>query len=193
MDTKPLADAITKALAYTENGGAPNLSNPSQGKTGEMKSIFQFTPDTWKKDSMEVFGKETPLTPDTETYVAHQKVSKWVKEGKTASQIASMWNAGVGEPDAYTGKFSDGSPSTGVNKKYNQPFNVPAYAKKVLNYSKQFYQEKQPQSAPTPSVSTVQSPVQSSKSPVNPLTPHPGLLSQVLKRRASKGMQMPKV
>jgi len=50
-----------------------------------------------------------------------------------------MWNAGTGEPDAWTGKFSNGHPSIGVNKQYGVPFNVPAYASKVQNYAKNFY------------------------------------------------------
>lgn len=140
----PLANAITKALAYTENGGAPNLENPSAGKSGEMKSIFQFEPDTWKQDSKEVFGKEMPLTPDNETYVVHSKVTKWIQEGKTASQIASMWNAGEGEQDAHTGKFSNGASSVGTNKE-GVKFDVPDYANKVLDYAKQFYQPQQSQ------------------------------------------------
>lgn len=140
-----LVNSIVKGIAYTENGGKPNLSSLKSGKTGEMKSIFQFTPDSWKRDAGEVLGNPNiPLNPDTETYVVRQKVKKWIQEGKTAKQIASMWNAGPGEPDAYTGKFSTGKSSTGVNKKYNVPFNVPDYANKVLKYSKQFYQESNP-------------------------------------------------
>ena len=105
-----------------------------------MKSIFQYTPDTWKANSKEVFGKDdVPLTADNETYVTQQKVKKWVSKGYTARQIASMWNAGPGEPDAYTGKYSDGSPSVGVNKKYGVKFDVPSYANQVLAYSKEFY------------------------------------------------------
>ena len=141
MDEKTaLTYAITKALAYQENGGKP--TTPKAGKTGETKSIFQFTPDTWKKDAGDVLGDpNAPITADNETKVVTSKVSKWIDEGFTAKQIASMWNAGVGEPDAYTGKFSDGSPSKGMNKKYNQPFDVPTYANDVANYAKQFYAE----------------------------------------------------
>ena len=125
----PLANAITKAIAYTENGGAPDISDPSAGKTGEAKSIFQFTPATWKKDSLQVFGNpNTPISPDNETYVVQQKVSNWIKQGYNSKQIASMWNAGEGEPNAYTGKFSDGSSSTGVNKQYGVKFDVSKYA-----------------------------------------------------------------
>lgn len=142
-DTELLSQSIVKALAYAENGGKPDLSNLKSGKTGEMKSIFQFTPDTWKKYAKDILGDEnSELNPDNETYVANEKVKKWIQEGKTARQIASMWNAGPGEPDAYSGKFSNGSPSVGINKKYNVKFDVPSYADKVLKYSKEFFNEK---------------------------------------------------
>lgn len=138
MDEKTaLAYAITKALAYTENGGKP--TNPQAGKTGELKSIFQFTPGTWKNYSTQTLGKEVPITPDNETHVVVSKVSKWLEQGYTAKQIASMWNAGEGEPDAYTGKFSNGYSSIGVNHKYGVGYNVPRYADTLSNYAKQFY------------------------------------------------------
>ncbi len=143
MDEKDiLADSIVKAIAYAENGGKPDIDNPVAGKTGEMKSIFQFTPDTWKKDSVDYLGKEVPISPDAEAYVMKQKVKKLMDKGYTARQIASVHNAGAGEPDAYTGKFSTGNPSVGINKKYGVKFDVPSYADKVLKYSKQFYDEK---------------------------------------------------
>lgn len=141
MDKTKLAHAITKALAYTENGGKPNTKNPSKGKTGEMASIFQFTPDTWKHYSQQILGNaNAPMNADSETYVVNKKVEGWLDKGYKPAEIASMWNAGVGEPEAYSGKFSDGSPSVGVNKKYNVKFDVPGYAKKVEGYTKTFLQ-----------------------------------------------------
>lgn len=141
MDKQLLADSVVKGIAYAENGGKPNLANLSAGKTGEMKSIFQYTPNTWKTDSEKYLGKDTPISPDAETYVMRKKVTELMNKGYTARQIASMHNAGTGEPNAYTGKFSDGTPSVGVNKKYGVKFDVPSYANKVLAYSKQFYGE----------------------------------------------------
>ncbi len=131
-----VADSIVKALAYTENGGAPNLSNPSAGKTGEMKSIFQFTPNTWKQYSKETFGRDNvPMNADTETYVANSKVTSWLKKGHTASEIASMWNAGEGRPNAYKENHK------GINKQYGIAYDTPSYAKKVVDYSRKFYGE----------------------------------------------------
>ncbi len=135
-DSDILTDSIVKGLAYAENGGKLDIANPSAGKTGETKSIFQFTPATWKNYSRQVFGSEKPMNADTETYVVRQKVKKWVDQGRTTSQIASMWNAGEGRPDAYKQGWK------GMNTKYGVSYDTPAYASKVLKYSKQFYQEK---------------------------------------------------
>ena len=150
-DKEKLAIAITKALGYAENGGKPDLKNPKAGKTGEAKSIFQFTPDTWKAYSKEVLGKDNvPITADTESFVVHKKVSDWLNKGYNPKQIASMWNAGIGEPDAYSGKFSNGQPSKGVNAKYGIAFDVPTYAEKVNKYTEEFVNETTPQTIEQP-------------------------------------------
>lgn len=136
MDEKELlANAITKAIAYQENGGKLNLNNPSAGKSGELKSIFQFTPDTWKAYSKQVTGRDDlPLNADHETYVVKEKVKKWIDEGRTTSEIASMWNAGEGKPNAYKENHK------GVNK-FGVAYDTPKYASGVLNYAKKFYEE----------------------------------------------------
>lgn len=131
------AVALTKALGYAENGGKPDPNHTRAGKTGELKSIFQFEPATWKAYAKEYLGNENaPVTPDNETAVVLREVSKELKSGKSVKQIASHWNSG--DYDAYTGKFSDGSPSIGINKKYGVKFNVPAYANTVESYVQQF-------------------------------------------------------
>lgn len=141
MDEKTaLAYAIAKGIAYQENGG--KLGAPRAGKTGELKSIYQFTPGTWKIYAKEALGDpNAPLTADNETKVVVHKVQKWLDKGYNVKQMASMWNAGEDDPDAYTGKFSNGNSSVGVNQKYGVPFNVPKYADGVANYSKQFYKK----------------------------------------------------
>lgn len=143
----PIVKAIAKAIAYTENGGKVDVDNPVAGKTGEAKSIYQFTPATWKNYSKEVFGQDNiPINSDTETAVVMHKVKGWLDKGYKPEQIASIWNAGPGEPDAYSGKFSNGSSSVGVNKKYNVPFNVPKYAQSVTNYTNKFLEEEKAKS-----------------------------------------------
>ncbi len=135
MEKENLTNALVKALAYTENGGAPNLSSPKAGKTGETKSIFQFLPATWKRYAKEIYGNENvPINADTETYLVSQKVKNWIDKGYNARQIASMWNAGEAKPNAYKQGWK------GTNKGVS--YNTPDYANKVLKYSKQFYKEK---------------------------------------------------
>lgn len=135
---KQTAFNIAKAIGYAENGGKPNIKKPKAGKTGEMASIFQYTPNTWKAYSKQILGKEVPMTPDAETEVTQGKVQQWLDKGMTPEQIFSSWNAGTGEPDAYTGKFSDGSPSKGINKKYGVQYDVPGYVNKAMKYYKEF-------------------------------------------------------
>lgn len=138
---KLLSYAITHGLARAENGGQWPQQTVA-GRTGEMKSVFQFTPDTWRNYAGEVLGDpNAPLDEDTEANVVSGKVYKWLEQGYSPPQIASMWNAGQGEPDAYTGQFSTGKPSKGVNKQYNVPYDVPAYAQKVDAYTRETYKK----------------------------------------------------
>lgn len=126
--------AILKAIAFTENGGKPNSSKPRAGKTGEMKSVFQFEPATWKDYSKQVTGKDdTPLTPESEMAVAYQKVNEWLGHGYTPEQIFSTWNSG--RPNAYKQNYK------GVNKKYGVAYDTPGYVKKATNYLNQFENE----------------------------------------------------
>lgn len=149
-DKQKLAVDVTKALGYTENGGKPDINNTKAGKTGELKSIFQITPATWKNYSKQVFGKEVPLTPDNESHVVLHKVNDWLNKGYHPDQIASMWNAGVGEPDAYNGKFTDGTSSKGINKKYGVQYDVPGYVKKFNSFLSGFTNNQQtPASEPS--------------------------------------------
>jgi len=146
-----LAKTIVKALGYTENGGKPNISHLKKGKSGEMKSIFQYTPATWKNYSQQVSGHtNVPMTPETETAVTYQKVKKWLDQGYKPEQIFSMWNAGVGESDAYTGKFSDGSPSQGKNK-YGVNYDVPSYVESAMKHLNEFSTDPNKTSESTPS------------------------------------------
>lgn len=191
MDTslKVKALAITKALAYQENGGkVPNQGKP--GQSGEMASIFQFTPGTWNLYSKQVVGKVLPMNPENESAVAFKKVSDWLGEGFNTEQIASMWNAGEGNPDAYKENHK------GVNSK-GVAYDTPAYAQKVVQYTSKFENEltggsqgSQTQSAqePTPPIqpqiqdnSAVSSPVDSqtpSQSPTQPPVPSKNPIKQ---------------
>lgn len=175
MDEKTaLSYAIARALAYQENGGKIDLNNIRAGKTGELKSIYQFTPATWKNYAKEVLGDQNAeLTPDNEVKVVVKKVGDWIDKGYNVKQIASVWNAGASEPDAFTGKFSNGRPSKGINKKYGVPYDVPKYADNVANYARDFYKTDfapQVHSSPT-AATTPQAPQAERKAP----TPTPKL------------------
>lgn len=162
-----LVKAITKAIAYNENGGAPHPNKTRAGKTGEMASIFQYTPNTWKAYSQEILGREAPLDPNTETHVTAAKVKGWLDRGYSPEQILSMWNAGSGEPNAWKGSFEKntgshkaGDSSKGINAQYQVPFDVPGYVKKGMAYVDQFSKE-----ADTPSQQQVQTPQSISDDP----------------------------
>jgi hypothetical protein len=181
MDEKTaLTYAIARGLAYTENRGKPDIQNPKAGKTGEMKSIYQFTPDTWKKLAQQYLGDANALiNPDNETKVATSRISDWIDKGYNVKQMASMWNAGEGEPYAYTGKFSTGKSSVGTNKKYGVGYNVPQYADSVANYAKKFYTDEFSKQI-TPSVQNSQAqPIVSQNPPPTGQTLNPGLLSNL--------------
>lgn len=181
MDEKTaLSYAIAKGIAYQENGG--KLGPPRAGKTGELKSIYQFTPGTWKIYAKEVLNDpNAELTADNETKVVVHKVQKWLDQGRTAKQIASMWNAGEDDPDAWTGKFSNGNSSIGVNQKYGVRFNVPKYAQGVEKFAREFYKKDfEPQmGGKTPQSTPVQN-VEKAAATYRPPSPQGGLFGGLL-------------
>ena len=138
-----------------------------------MKSIFQFTPQTWKNYSKEILGQDAPITNDNEVKVVQAKVSKWIDEGKNTSQIASMWNAGEGRPDAYRQNWK----GMHTNPDGTQvPYDTPTYAKKVVEFAKKFYQEKLSQSTKNNTVGdsgATQPSVQTDSQPVQQTPPQP--------------------
>lgn len=119
-NAKSIVDAIKKTES-SGNYGATGLS----GETG----AYQFMPSTWSAYSKE-YSKATgePIsaqTPENQDKVAQWKVQQWLDKGYDAKQIASMWNAGEGRPDAW--KNWKGVNSQGV------AYDTPAYVKKVLS------------------------------------------------------------
>lgn len=133
----PQAVALAKAIRQQESGNNPTLT----GKSGEY-GAYQFLPDTWAKYSKEA-GVDVPLEQATlqqQNQVAYYKIKQWKDSGLNPGQIASEWNAGPGEPDAYLGQFSNGQPSVGTNNK-GVSYNVPAYATNVAKYYQQFKPE----------------------------------------------------
>jgi len=136
MDTSldPTVVNLAKAIRQTESGG--NFA--ARGKSGEM-GAYQFTPDTWNATASKYGIKSTldKATPEEQNAVAYNRIKAWKDAGHDVTQIASMWNAGEGEPNAYTGKFGSTTPthtagdaSVGTNK-YGAKYSVPDYAKSV--------------------------------------------------------------
>ncbi len=137
------AKALTKGIAYTENSGRPDINNPSAGLSGEMKSIFQFMPATWKGYAKEHLNDENaPLTPDTEAFVAYKKIKSWVDsdreqgipDSEIIKRVASRWNAGPARPDAYKQGWK-GKNKQGVS------YDTPKYATSVEKYTNKFLNE----------------------------------------------------
>lgn len=142
-----------------------------KGKSGEY-GAYQFTQPTWDAQS-KAAGVNVPLDQSTleqQNQVAYHQIKQWKDKGYNPGQIASMWNAGQGEPDAYTGKFSNGQPSTGVNK-YGVHYDVPAYAKSVASAYQTLKQGGQVSADPNnPSSTANQTPVEQPQQQSQPLS-----------------------
>jgi len=80
---------------------------------------MQFLPTTWEQYSKEVYGRVREQTPTRERYVAYKKIEKWLAEGKTAYQIALIWNGGTPVE------------KSGINK-HGVAYNTKKYAHQVL-------------------------------------------------------------
>ncbi len=141
----PQAVAMAQAIRKTESNG----NFKAKGKSGEY-GAYQFTGGTWNSAAQKYLGYQVPVneaTPEQQNEVAYKRIKEWKDQGYNPGQIASMWNAGSGEPDAYQGTFSNGNPAVGVNK-YGVHYSVPDYALKVANNYQQL--KKQDTFNPTP-------------------------------------------
>lgn len=121
----PQVKALTKAIREVESGGRFD----AQGASGE-KGGYQFMPGTWEKYSQEQ-GINVPLdqaTREQQTEVVYKKLKQWKDQGYNPGQIASMWNAGEGRPNAYAENWR-GSTTTPDGRTVQ--YDTPAYAKKV--------------------------------------------------------------
>lgn len=168
---------VTKAIRQVESNG----NFQAQGKSGEY-GAYQFMPDTWNASSSKYLGQSVPLnqaTPQQQNEVAYKQIAEWKNKGYNVGQIASMWNAGEGKPNAYLDN------NTGVNAQ-GVAFNTPDYAKKVATAYQQFKSQGQPE--------VVQEQTQPS-STSNPDTgflgtnPNDSLYGKVLDNSISRGIQ----
>lgn len=130
----PTIKALTSAIGQAETGQGGTQAYTKRGASGEY-GRYQFMPDTWKAYASEA-GVTTPLeqaSVEDQNKVAYTKIAKWKSEGYNPAQIASMWNAGPGKPNAYKEGWK------GVNAK-GVAYDTPAYAQKVSQY---YLQQKQ--------------------------------------------------
>jgi len=120
------AEQLAAAIKQHESGGNYNASGGS-GESG----AFQYTEPTWAQYSGEYtkdkLGQAQSLapTPANQDAVTVYKIQKWMDSGYTPEQIASMWNAGQGRPDAYKQNWR------GTNK-YGVKYDTPAYVDSVM-------------------------------------------------------------
>lgn len=121
--------ALTKAVRQVESGG----NFQAKGGSGEY-GAYQFTEPTWNNLSQKYLGTQVPLqqaTPEQQNEVAYKQFSEWKNQGYNVGQIASMWNAGPGRPNAYLENH------VGTNS-YGVSYDTPGYAKKVATAYQSF-------------------------------------------------------
>lgn len=124
MDTTLDPQVVALAKAIRDNEGGTDFTK--KGKDGEF-GAYQFMPDTWASSSQKYLGQSTPLTSSTkeqQNEVAYKQIKDWKDAGHNVGEIASMWNAGPGLPNAYI----DGNKGTSTA---GAPYDTKAYAKRV--------------------------------------------------------------
>ncbi len=136
----PQVVALAKAIRKAESNG----NFQARSKDGSF-GAYQFIKPTWDKTAAK-FGVKAQwdkATPAQQNEVAYKQLKEWKDKGFNVGQIASMWNAGEGRPNAYKENVS------GVNKD-GVAYNVANYAKKVATFYQEFKSDGTPQSVPQP-------------------------------------------
>lgn len=168
----PQALNLAKAIAKTETGGHQDPYN-ARGASGEF-GAYQFMPETYKTYARKYLGDEkAPADMANQNKIVYSFIKEKKDAGFNPSQIASMWNAGEGRPNAYKEGFK-GTNAKGVS------FDVPGYAMKVSN----FYRELSGNTAQASSVPSYQPQPPREESPYGasfPATGEEGLLEGAAK------------
>ncbi len=116
---------LAKAIRQHESGNRAQL--PGEGAEVGGASLYQYTHGTWKGVAKKYLGDENaPLTRENENKATYLRLLDWKKKGYNPAQIASMWNAGEGKPNAYAENWR------GVNK-WGVKYDTPAYVEKVYS------------------------------------------------------------
>ena len=136
----PQAMALTKAIRQVESGG----NFKARSKDGSF-GAYQFLKSTWDNTARKygVNAEWEKATPQQQNEVAYKQIKEWKDKGHNVGEIASMWNAGAGRPQAYLQGLK-GTNSSGVN------YNVANYAKKVATLYQGYKGQSQPQAQQEP-------------------------------------------
>ena len=121
---------LAKAIRQIESGNRAVL--PAEGAQLGGASRYQYTTGTWKMVAGKYLGNSNAeLTLENENEATYKRLKDWKEKGYDVGQIASMWNAGEGRPNAHKENMR-GTNQYGVN------YDVPAYVDKVYaEYQKQ--------------------------------------------------------
>lgn len=131
MPIDPTVKALTSAIGEAETGPSSPAAYTKKGASGEF-GRYQFMPQTYKNYAQKYLGDANAApTVENQNKIAYSFVDEKKKAGYNPAQIASMWNAGEGKPNAYKENFK------GVNSQ-GVAYDTPAYAAKVS----QLYQQK---------------------------------------------------
>lgn len=127
----PTVKALAQAIGTAETGTSSPDAYTKKGASGEY-GRYQFMPETYKNYAHKYLGDSSAApTVENQNKIAYSFVKDKKDAGYNPAQIASMWNAGEGKPNAYKENFK------GVNSK-GVAYDTPAYAKKVSDYYNQF-------------------------------------------------------
>ena len=126
----PQVLALAKAIRYVES--KDNFT--ARSKDGSF-GAYQFIKPTWDATAKKygVTAAWEQATPQEQNKVAYLQLKEWKDKGYNIGQVASMWNAGAGRPDAYKTGLS------GVNKD-GVRYDTAGYAKKVATLYQQYKQ-----------------------------------------------------
>ena len=176
---------LAKAIRQKESGNRAVI--PAEGSKLGGASRYQYTHDTWKETARKYLGDpNAPLSLQNENKATYLKIKDWKDKGYNPAQIASMWNAGEGRPNAYKENWK------GTNK-YGVAYDTPRYVKSVYDeYQKikgsQPQQRRQPAQPVVPTVAEQRQTLQAQGQPVarNPERVEPTMLGGII-RDTTKG------
>lgn len=131
--TQPKVDTaalnLAKSIKKAETGDSPDAYT-QHGASGEF-GAFQFMPDTYKAYAKKYLGNPAAEpSVENQNKIAYSFVKEKKDAGFTPAQIASMWNAGEGKPNAYREGY------TGTNKQ-GVHYDTPGY---VASVSKHYHE-----------------------------------------------------